>query len=94
MLNGDVGEESGEEVVHCGRVEEELACWRLEGVVLPWVPVECWDEIGIGVVDGSGMAWHVDFDIDLDAAVRTEGLHFEEVGRGPDLRRVECPLFC
>ena len=43
------------------------------------------DEIGVCCVDRCRVAWHVDFEVDLDAAVRAELLHFMQICGGPDL---------
>ena len=66
-------------------LELQLAGARLGGEVGPGLAVVGCDEVGVGGVDRSRVAGHVDFEVDLDAAVRAEDLHLAQVGHAPDL---------
>ena len=63
------------------------------GVGGPGLAVVGLDERGVGGVDGGGVAWHVDFEVDLDAAAGAEFLDGMQVGYAPDLGGVVGAFF-
>ena len=80
-----IAEKGRDEVGDGGVVELQLAGARLGGEVWPGLAVVGLDEIGVSCVDRSRVAWHIDFKVDLDAAVRAEVLHLTQVRDAPDL---------
>lgn len=70
-----------------------MASAGLGGVGGPGLAVVGLDEGGVGGVDGGGVAWHVDFEVDLDAPLSAEFLDGVEVGYASDLGRMVGAFF-
>ena len=79
----EVREERGDEVGDVGGVEFQLAGRGLGRVGGPGLFVPRCDEVRVSICDGGGMAGSVDFEVDLDPAVRSVGLDLLKVRNAP-----------